>query len=937
VASDPKAMLPAGIVGREQELAEVNRFLKAVPARRSALLIEGEPGIGKTTIWLAGRAAAADLGYRLLVHRASAVETQLAYIGLRDLVEAIIDHWLPFLPEPQQRALAFATLREEPAGGWPDQRTVAVGFLGILRLLAEVQPVVLAIDDAQWLDPPSARVLRFAFRRLESEPVALMAVLRLGGAARDPLGLEELATREGIRRMRVGPLSMGATDRLLRNRSAASLPRRLLMKVHEASGGNPFFSLELARALAARDVPLAPGEPLPLPDQLRDLPARAMRRLSRRTREVLLLVALSARPTVALLERAAGPDARASLDEALDAGVLKVEGQAIEFAHPLVAAAIEEMAPRERRRSAHGLLAEASDDLEQRAWHLALSIAAPDRAVARLLDLAAVRARSRGAPDAAADLLLQAANLTPADAMLDATARRIRAAVCRFESGDSGPARQALEEVIARTPEGQLRSEALRQLAWMGMHDRSLDRTIPLLQQALDEAGTDRRLRGSIEVALSWAVLFKSGDAGACLAHARAGIEALEGTSETGRLGTAMALAAFAEHVMGRPITIPLDRALELEGALEPIPAEWRPSFVYAYILKAMGELAAARQRFEALHRLVLDRGEEASLAFLLFQMSELESWAGNLDLAARYADDGYLVALQTSQEVDRAATLYARGLVDAYAGRLGAARSAANEALSLALQKANMPVVQLSTALLGLVALSADDFTEADHWLRPLVDVLASAGIGEPSILRFIPDEVEALVALGELERASTVLEPFGQRAEELQRAWAMSAAARCRGLIAAASGDLPAGLDWLAHAVSAHAAIEMPFEVGRTLLVKGRLERRAKHWRVARSSLEEAARMFAGVGASLWEAKAQRELRRVGGRPRGPTTLTETEQRVATLIASGRTTRQVADALFLTPRAVEANLGKVYQKLGIRSRAELGARMASGEGRPV
>lgn len=710
-----------------------------------------------------------------------------------------------------------------------------------------------------------------------------------------------------------------------------NLSRRLLLKLHATSRGNPYFSLELARALAARDAPLAPGEPLPLPDQLRNLPGRQLRRLSRPTRDMLLLVALSARATVALLERAAGPASRGSLDEALDAGILKVDGQSVEFAHPLVAAAVEELAPRERRRSAHRLLAELADDLEQRAGHLALSITAPDEAVARLLDQAAIRARSRGAPDAAADLLLQAANLTPADAAPDEAARRIRAAACRFESGDSGPARQALEELIVAAPKGPLRSEALRQLALIKVHDRSLDRTIPLLLQALDEAGEDRRLQGSIEVALAFAVLW-TGDPRGCLSHARAAMEALEGTGESGLVAAATAIPAFAEFLMGRPITTSLDRALTLEASAERMPVEWRPSFLHGYILKTLGDFPGARQRFDALHRQLRDHGDEASLPFLLFQMSELESWAGNLDLAARHADEGCLAALQTSQEMDRAATLFARGLADAYAGRLEAARRAGEEALALGAQGGFIPIVQFATSLLGLVALSADDFGETDRRLRPLVDVLGSVGIGEPSVLRFIPDEVEALVELGELERANAVLGPFEQRAEELGRAWAMSSAARCRGLIAAASGDLAAGLRSVDRAVSAHDGLPMPFELGRTMLVKGRIERRAKQWRAARSSLEESARIFAGVGAASWEAKAQRELRRVGGRPRGPTALTETEQRVATLIASGRTKPRSRGRAVRDPAGRRGESGKDLPEAG--HPVARGARRGHGQG---
>jgi DNA-binding CsgD family transcriptional regulator len=915
-------------LGRERELSAIGGLLDAAAAGPAALLLEGDAGIGKTTVWQEGVRAAAARGHVVLSSRASPAETRLSYGNLGDLLDPVIDAVLGDLPEPQHRALAFATLRREPEGRAPDQRTVSVAFLSVLRLLAKGRPVVIAVDDVQWMDPSSARVLRFAIRRLSSETVGVLATARLGIPHDDPFGADDPATAGRLERLLLGPLSMGAIHRLVRTRLGTVATRPVLVKLYETSEGNPFFALQLARALSVLGGPPAPGEPLPVPHDLRDLVARQLQRLSGSVRELLLYAALSARPTEGQLERALGQEVRRLLTTAFEAGALEREGASIRFTHPLVAAAISDSTPVERRRAAHRRLAAIVTDSEEQALHLALAATGPNEHVAALLDAAALRAESRGAPDAAADLYEQAAGLTPSK--IERARRFVRAAECRFQSGDGLRAEQLLRDLMADVPPGPLRAEAVWQLALIRVHDDNLQTSIRLLELALEESKERSPLRCSIELALAMAIMW-GGNLPGSLTHARAAVKAVDSVSEPGLLAAGLAVEACIEFLTGSPVSsATLERAAELERSADRMLVEWRPSFLEGFMLKAAGDLQAARSRFEALHVLLREQGDEASMPFLLGHMSELEAWAGNIPLAARHADEAVEISERNGQPMMRAAALYAKGLAHAYAGRLEEARASGEQALALALPRGVAPVIQFATSLLGFISLTEGDPAEADRLLRPLAEMLETVGLGEPDVLRFMPDAIEALIELGELDRAVAPLDLYEGRARRLGRRWSVSASERCRGLLAAARGDLPGALSRMDRALEAFDGLPLPFELARTMLAKGRVERRAKGWRDARASLAEAVRIFEQIGCGPWAEKARGEMARIGGRPRGPGALSDTEQRVAELIGAGHTTRQVADALFLTPRAVEANLTKVYRKLGIHSRAELGARIS-------
>jgi predicted ATPase len=240
--------MAAGMIGRDPELASVASLLDGLASGPAALLIEGEAGIGKTTLWTAGVATALERRRRVLRCRPAEAEAQLSFAALVDLLEGVLDEVLPLLPAPQRHALEVAMLRDDGGGAPVDQRAVAVAALAVVRRLARSGPLVVAVDDAQWLDPPSARVLEFVVRRLTDEPVGFLVAVRTGGAGRVPLGLDQALPPDRLTGLRVGPLSLGALSSLIRSRLAATLLRPTLLRIHQATGGIAIYEMTTEQA-----------------------------------------------------------------------------------------------------------------------------------------------------------------------------------------------------------------------------------------------------------------------------------------------------------------------------------------------------------------------------------------------------------------------------------------------------------------------------------------------------------------------------------------------------------------------------------------------------------------------------------------------------------------------------------------------------------------
>src|ERR687898_1246031 len=429
------------LVGREEELQALELFLATTRRNPRALVIEGEAGVGKTSLWEAAIHTAADGGARCLSARPAEAEASFAYAALGDLLRGERET-LATLPLRQRHAVEVALLLSDDGGEAPDAQSVGLGVLGVVERLAADGPLVLAVDEVQWLETPSAAVLSFAARRVSEVPVALLLSWRTAGGEGVPLDLDRAAIGDGLERLAVRPLSLGAVQRLVQDRLGFLPPPPPLRRLHDLSGGNPFFALELGRALRDGTLSLEPGERLPV--ALDELAGARVRGLSDDAQRALAAAAALTQPTLALVGAVSG-GGRGPLDEAQRAAGISVGGGRIRFAHPLLASSAYAGIDASARRELHASAADHVHDPEERARHLALAASGPDESVAAALEKGAGRPEERGAP-------------TPAEADEELPRRTRQAAFCIFQIGDGRRAREQLDAVLGELGPGPERA-----------------------------------------------------------------------------------------------------------------------------------------------------------------------------------------------------------------------------------------------------------------------------------------------------------------------------------------------------------------------------------------------------------------------------------------------------------------------------------------------
>ncbi|MGD0272835.1 MAG: AAA family ATPase [Gaiellaceae bacterium] len=914
------------VFGRDEELAAIDAFLEHTAQR--ALLIEGEAGIGKTTLWQAAVERAGDQGGRILVARPVGAEAQLSHSGLGDLLQDVPREVAAGLPEIQQRALTVALAEDEQSEGEVlDGRVLATAFLNLLRALAEEKPVVICVDDLQWLDRSSASVLVFALRRLGGSAVRLLASCR--GEIGAPLPFElERALPEGLERLGVGPLSEGALHRLLRQRLGLSLSRSLLHAVRETSGGNPFYALELGRAGIER------GEDgsVRLPHNLELLARERLQGLPAAAREALAYISALAEPTAALLARVGAED---GLEPALAAGVLELHEGRLRFSHPLLASAAWGTADPVRRLEIHRALAEVVDDPEERARHLAMASERPDARVAMVLEQAAESARARGAPAAAAELLEQARRLAPADDPELWARLTERASLMHYQTGDWDRPMQLAEEALERLPAGPERAAILTVAC--EMRPGALD----LCRQAVEEAG-ETEVRARALLALVEQCTF-TGE------HARAiGIatEAYELAERLGRrdlMGVALvyraAMRMGGEVPPEREDLADLAAAVEIERELGGLPTSIHnaPATHLAFSkLLCEDDVPAAARLLEDRLREAREKGDERNYAHLAIDLVDSELELGNWSRARELAEEGMeLCQLAGDRHTysDYAAML---GSIAAHEGDLESARPLYEESLALHEEFGDVAWSMQPRSSMLFLELCEGRIDSARARIAEIRALFCEDA--EPTWLRFQGDEIEVLVLVGDLEAARHRVDNLRLVGEK--RGWPrfLAWADRGEGLLLAAQGDLEGAQTALESSLRQHEKIPLPFERARTLLVYGQLLRRAKQRKAAREVLNQALEEFERLGAKHFGSKTREELARVGGRsPAGEGELTATEERVARLVAQGLSNKEVAARLFITVRTVEATLTRVYAKLGLHSRGELAARLGAGSAGPA
>jgi DNA-binding CsgD family transcriptional regulator len=891
------------LVGREEELDSLRAFSEQDEGEPATLVLEGEPGIGKSTLWLAGVEESRARGRRVLATRPSEAERGLAHVGLGDLFEGVLDEVLPLLTGPRRRALEAALLVEEAPDDPVDHRALAVAIRDVLAALSAHEPVLVAVDDVQWLDSSSASALSFALRRLEGKDVRYLLARRLDAQTQ----ASELESARPTERIRVGPLSVGAVHRLLSDRLGRTFPRQTLVRIHEQSGGNPFFALEIARALD-RDVD--PLEPLPVPQTLDGLVRVRLTGLPVATRNALGLAAALGTPSEALLEQTGV--AREALEPALAANVVERENGTIRFTHPLLSsAAYNDLG--EQRKSVHARIAAAVADPVVGARHLALSRDGPDADVACTLDEAATLAADRGASAVSAELAELALRLTP-DADVGERGRRALAAARAHQAAGEWTRARTIAASLAEAETASLRAEALTVLADL----ETIDGSIAVLEEALREAESSPVLRADIEIRLASAVRFREGFVKAH-ERARAALELAERLDDPTLQARAVAvLADLAWSIGDEEAPAHARKALELAGETGQFGLEHTISYV-AY-LAIRNDASAARGFLEGEYERWRERDEPRS-ADVLWELSMVELAAGSWELAAEHAALAREIAFQYGIEIPQHHLPTA--WIAVHRGQLDFARETSTRALELAQTHFGLhPPFHL--AVIGMAALWSGDATTGAEWLGRAHARALELGWFEPDNRPWTDDYVEALLELGRIDDAVDPLNRWEADAQRLGRQGVLADVLRCRGLIAAARGEIDEAMQLLEAAVREQEAIGDLYGWSRAFLALGVVRRRARQKRAAREAIGEALQGFEQLGAATWIARARSELGSIGGRSREDG-LTPAERRVAALVAEGRTNREVAAALFLGERTVASHLTHIYAKLGIRSRTEL------------
>jgi DNA-binding CsgD family transcriptional regulator len=912
------------VIGREAELEAVSDFLEAVPSGGAWLLVEGDPGTGKTTLLRVAEEQGRLRGFRVLASRPGPHDGGLSFSGLGDLLDGVAPEVVSALPEPQRRAFEIALLLRDPEGDPPGPLAVALAVRGALAALAVDSPVLVAVDDAQWLDEPSGAALAHAVRRLEEVPVGVAVVWQAGGAHRAESALLGSARRE-VTPLRPGPLEPGQLGALLRARLGLSLTAGATARVHRACRGNPLAALEIGRAMVASGEPDLSGPVVPIPRELAGLLRRRLAQLSPDARGVLLVLSAASDPTRSVLESVSGAVAGDALSAAIREGIVEEDGLRVRFTHPLFGSLLYGDAGEDERRRVHGLLADAATEEVDRAMHLALAAAGPDRELASEIEAAAVAAHARGAPSAAADLCEQARLLTPPGSPDEAHRRALLTAEYHLDAGELARARDLLEGLLDSAPGPAARAAALQRLGWVRYHQDSWITAAELFREAAGAAEHAPELSAALELDQAVAALI-GGDLAGASSHADAARDRARALDDEALAADASALAASVDFLLGKgmdPAT--LEQAVEHERWTLPRPTAAKPSVAFGVLLKWSDQLAQSKASLERALRRAREHGADRSLPFILFHLAEVECWLGDWVEAGRHAAEATEAADRTSQEAGRAFGLSARALVEALRGREEAARAAATEGLALASASGAVPAAVGCEWVMGFLELSLGRADRALLHLGPLLDGARAGGIHEPGAARYLADGIEALVAVGDLDTAGALIDELDRRSSDIGRTWGSMAAARCRALAFAAAGDLPAANDAALTALDHCRRLSQPFELARTLLVRGAIERRGRQKRAARESLEAALEQFSGLGADIWVERARAELARIGGRAPSSVELTPTEERVARLVVQGATNQETASALFLSVKTVEWNLSRIYRKLGVRSRTEL------------
>ena len=916
------------LIGRDRERQAIDRLLaEARAGRGGTLIVTGEAGIGKTALLEDAAGRASDL--RQLEARPLEAERELPYAALGDLVRPLGETAIAGLPAPQAEALRAALALGPPA---PAARYgVASAVLQLLALEASTQPLLLVLDDAQWLDDESAEALDFALHRLGDAPVAVLAGARTAeGRAIDLPGAVTLP---------LSGIETGDAVELLRRRSPA-LDEDVGRTLAARTAGNPLALREAAASLAPEQ--LSGAQPLPkttyVGTELERYFARAAESLPEDTRRALLVAAVDDSRDAGVVEAALARielDPRA-LEPAETAGIVHRRRGALDFDHPLERSALLQAAGEPDLRQAHAALAHALEDRPggglRLALHLAAAAPAPDEGVAARLEQEALSARAQAGPRAALLVYEHAARLTP-DAPLRAR-RLLESARDAVAAGLFDRAGQLLDEVLEQsgTDEG-LRSEVqlLRGRGALAAGDPQRARV--LLTAEADRVADRDPAAAATLLLESAAAQMATGDTEGLIADAsRARLLATESGAPTrivAELVLGEGLLAAGRSAEGWPL---IDAGLPMLRD----PALW---LELPELVGMAGQAAMWIERFDVARGLLAPMADAArragavrALIYPLAALSHVDHRTGPWAQARAEATEAVELAREAGPGPLLAFSLVALARIEATTGAADESAARLEEALELARMLGLGAIEQHAMAARGLLELGRQRYSDA----AAVLDALRLRDEREfrvgPGVLMWHADLAEALIRDGRPAEAEGVVTDLEARAEPGFGSWARAAAARCRGLLAD-DADVD---DRFREALRLHDdGPLMPFERARTELCFGERLRRAGRRRDSRVPLRSALAELQRLGAGPWAERAAGELRASGERLRrsaeSEAELTPQELQVATVVAGGASNNEAAAALFVSPKTIEFHLSRIYRKLGLRSRTQLARALGS------
>ncbi|MFI5852627.1 AAA family ATPase [Streptomyces parvulus] len=895
---------PAVVVGRETETAEILRRVGAGRSRSDVLIVTGDPGAGKSTLLDLAADRARGAGGRVLRAVGSESEAHLGFAGLHQILRPVLGE-AQGLP-PRQRSALRAALGLEECTETPDAMLVGLAVLTLLSDLAETGPLLVVVDDAQWIDRGSLDVLSFVARRMDSEPLTLLVGVRTADALP---GFDK-----GYERLELGPLAAEAANRLL-DRQPTPPTGRTRVRIIEEAAGNPLALVELAHAIAIRHPEGRGVEgPLPVTDRLERIFAGHAMDLPEPTRRILLLLAAAdaadARAAAAGLPEA-DDEAWAPADRA---GLVRQDGSRISFRHPLARSAVYHAASFEERRRAHLALAELlREEPDRRAWHLAAATVRPDRDVSAALQQTADRARRRGGFAAAAAAQERAAELSP---RREDRARLLsEAAATAVLTGQLGWVERLAAAVRECTDDQVLlgRAElATGQLMSLGPHHAA---AFALLMRVADEAADTGSPLLLDALAAAAVVRYYSGDESQ-LRQIRSRLSRLPDDA-----------AGAAPHAWLLAVSDPSSAGASLAPVLPGLIADAKGDAsrltALAIVAWLLDQTTLAARTFDEAFDQWQARGPLPDGLACAAGWTRLEQgrWAEARSVAAEIS------AMASSAGLDHAEAC-AQAIDATVVGLLGdpaTARRLAERALALVDPLESRSVAVFAHRALGLAAVAEGDYDTAYTQFRS-----AFTDDGDPVHYHVsytvLAELAAAAVRRGRQEYAATLLERSARRLGTNMSARVAALIDRGRALLADPDHAEP----FFRAALAEPAGEQWPFERAQTQLDYGEWLRRRRRIAEARRLLSAALETFQRLGARPWIERAQAELRAAGIEaadvmPSAFTGLSPQQQQIVRLAARGLTNREIGEKLFLSPRTVGSHLYRVFPKLGITARSQL------------